>query len=178
MRLIALFLMMSTLVLAEGFPEIFSSAGDEVYKNMGKYHKIKDLGLYLDRPEFLESFCGDANASMQKGYALDRMQKDPEATIDKAMIKSYAKELRRLAKQNEAIKHQLQNDIRKLYEEKDFKSLLVFQSAEIELNREMTEAIKAYEKNKKQEAALAAVIAKSKEASQKRPKPENTSAIK
>ncbi len=162
MRVVVLFLMTAVLVLAEGFPEIFSSAGDDVYTSMHRYQKIKDLDIYADRPEFLESFCGDANSSIQKGYALDKMQKDPEATIDKAMIKSYAKELRRLATQNEGIEHQLQEDIRKLYKEKDFISLLAFQSAEIELNQEITEAIKAYEKKKKQDEALAVVIAKSK----------------
>jgi hypothetical protein len=170
MRIIALFLIMTSLTFAEGFPEIFGSAGDDIYINMGKYNKIKDLDIYADRPEFLESFCGDANKSMQKGYALDKMQQDPEATIDKEMIKSYAKELRRLANQNEAIEYQLREDIAKLYKEKDFKSLAMFQAAEIELGQEITEAIKAHEKKLKQAEALAIVIAKSKEAELKKPK--------
>lgn len=172
MRVVALFLIITSLTFAEGFPEIFSSAGDDIYTSMGKYNKIKDLDIYADRPEFLESFCGDANGSMQKGYALDKMQQDPEATIDKDMIKSYARELRRLANQNEAIEYQLREDIAKLYKEKDFKSLAVFQAAEIELGEEITEAIKAHEKKLKQAEALAIVIAKSKEAELKKPKDE------
>ncbi len=170
MRVIALFLIITVLAFAKEYPEIFSSAGDDIYESMSKYQKIKDLGIYADRPEFLESFCGDANASLQKGYTLDKMQQDPEAVVDKGMIKSYARELRRLASQNEAIEYQLREDISKLYEKKDFKSLLVFQSAEIELGKEVTEAIKAYEKKKKQEEALAIVIAKSKEAAMKKAK--------
>ncbi len=178
MRVFALFLMITTFVFSQDLPEIFSSAGDDIYKSMSKYRKIKDLDIYRDRPEFLESFCADANTSIQKGYALDRIQRDPEASIDKVLIKSYAKELRRLANQNEAIEHQLREDIRKLYEANDFNSLLVFRSAGIELNQEMIEAIKAYEKKKEQEKSSAAVVAKSKEKSKKKPKPENTSKTK
>lgn len=177
MRTIALFLIMISLAFAEGFPEIFSSAGDDIYASMGKYNQIKDLDIYADRPEFLESFCGDAKESMQKGYALDKVQQDPEATIDKEMIKSYARELRRLANQNEAIEYQLREDIAKLYEEKDFKSLAVFQAAEIDLSQEIIEAIKAHEKKLKQAEALAIVIAKSKEAELKKSKDEEVPAV-
>ncbi len=174
MRAIAFCLILSTLVSAQEFPEVFSSAGDDVYKSMGKYQKIKNLGIYADRPEFIESFCKDANMSMQKGYALDEMQKDPEAAIDKVMIKSYARELRQLAEQNEAIEHQLREDVCKLYEKKDFQSLAVMQDAEIELTQEIRQAIRAYNKQKKQEQAQALVLAKSKQADIKKPTTKKT----
>jgi hypothetical protein len=123
MRLIALLFITSLLTLASEFPETFSSAGDDVYEHMQKYLKIKHLKIYQDKPEFLESFCVDANASMQKGFVLDRAKDDPEAKIDKSLIKSYAKELRRLSNQNEAIKMQMQEDIQKLYLAGDMNSL-------------------------------------------------------
>ncbi len=156
--------MVTTLLFSEGFPEVFSSAGDDIYRDMGKYLKIKDLNIYADKPEMLESFCKDANSSMQRGFGLDKTQKDPEAVVDKEMIKSYAKELRRLTNQNEAIKHQLRRDIATLYEDKDYQSLAVFRDADIELSQEILQAIDADEKKRKQEEALAIVRAKAKEA--------------
>jgi len=164
MRAIVFFLITTALLFSEEFPKIFSSAGDEIYRDMGKYLKIKDLDIYADKPELLESFCKDANASMQRGYSLDKAQEDPEATIDKEMIKSYARELRRLSNQNEGIKYQLQGDIAELYEKKDFTSLAVIREADIKLSDEIDQAIDAHEKKLKQEKALAIVIAKSKEA--------------
>ena len=162
MRFIALFLTLTSLMFAEGFPRIFNSAGDDIYENMYKYLKIKDLNIYADRPEVLESFCQDANASLLRGYALDKMQDDPEANIDKVLIKSYAKELRRLSSQNESIQYHLGGDIKKLYEAKDFKSLRVFQEAKIELNTEITNAIAIDTKKQKQAKDLAVVRAKAK----------------
>ena len=164
MRFIALFLTLTSLIFAEGFPRIFNSAGDDIYENMYKYLKIKDLNVYADRPEVLESFCQDANASLARGYALDKMQEDPEASIDKVLIKSYAKELRRLSSQNESIQYHLSGDIDKLYEAKDFKSLRVFQEAKIELNTEIIKAIEADTKKQKQAKDLAVVRAKAKTA--------------
>lgn len=156
--------MLNTLLFSEEFPEVFSSAGDDVYRDMGKYLKIKDLDIYADKPELLESFCKDANSSMQRGFSLDKVQKDPEAVIDKEMIKSYAKELRRLTGQNEVIKHQLQRDIATLYKNKEYHSLVVIRDADIELPPEILQAIGTYEKKRKQEEALAIVKAKAKEA--------------
>ena len=162
MRFIALILTLTSLIFAEGFPRIFNSAGDDIYENMQKYLKIKDLSVYADRPEVLESFCQDANESLARGYALDKMQEDPEASIDKALIKSYAKELRRLSSQNESIQYHLSGDIEKLYEAKDFKSLRVFQEANIELNAEITQAIAQDAKKQQQAKDLATVRAKAK----------------
>ena len=154
MRSIALLFITSLLMLASEFPDTFNSAGDEVYENMQKYLKIKHLKIYQDRPEFLESFCVDANASMQKGFALDRAKEDPEAKIDKSMIKSYAKELRRLSNQNEAIEMQLQVDIRKLYHAGDMKSLAQIDEAGIFMDEKI---LKAIAENNKQQAVNEAI---------------------
>jgi hypothetical protein len=155
MRLIALFFITSLLAFASGFPETFNSAGDEVYESMQKYLKIKHLKIYKDRPESLESFCVDANASMQKGFALDRAKEDPEAKIDKSMIKSYAKELRRLSNQNEAIDMQLQEDIKKLYLAGDMKSLAQIEEAGFFLNEEILAAIAEDRKQQRVDEAIA-----------------------
>jgi hypothetical protein len=149
MRLIVLFYITSLLILASEFPDTFNSAGDEVYENMQKYLKIKHLKMYQDRPEFLESFCMDANTSMQQGFTLDRAKEDPEAKVDKNMIKSYAKELRRLSNQNEAIEMQLQVDIKKLYEAGDMNSLAQIAEAGFFLDEKI---LKAIEEDKKQQA--------------------------
>jgi hypothetical protein len=141
MRLIALLFITSLLTLASEFPETFSSAGDDVYEHMQKYLKIKHLKIYQDKPEFLESFCVDANASMQKGFVLDRAKDDPEAKIDKSLIKSYAKELRRLSNQNEAIKMQMQEDIQKLYLAGDMNSLSQIEAAGFILDEQISKAI-------------------------------------
>jgi len=154
MRFIVLFYITSLLILASEFPDTFNSAGDEVYENMQKYHKIKHLKIYQDRPEFLESFCMDANASMQIGFALDRAKEDPEAKIDKNMIKSYAKELRRLSNQNEAIEMQLQVDIKKLYQAGDINSLAQIAEAGFLLEEKI---LKAIEEGKKQQALNEAI---------------------
>jgi len=154
MRSIALLFIASLLIFASEFPDTFNSAGDEVYENMQKYLKIKHLKIYQDRPEFLESFCVDANASMQNGFALDRAKEDPEAKIDKSMIKSYAKELRRLSNQNEAIEMQLQVDIKKLYLAGDMKSLAQIDEAGIFMDDKILNAIA---EDKKQQAVNDAV---------------------
>lgn len=155
MRLIVLFFIMSFLSFASDFPDTFNSAGDEVYESMQKYLKIKHLKIYQDRPEFLESFCVDANASMQKGFVLDRAKDDPEAKVDKALIKSYAKELRRLSNQNEAIEMQLQEDIKKLYLEKDMKSLAQIEEAGLILDAEILEALAEDRKQQAVDEAIA-----------------------
>ncbi len=162
MRLIALFLTLTSLILAEGFPRIFNSAGDDIYENMQKYLQIKDLSIYADRPEVLESFCQDANASLARGYTLDKMQEDPEASIDKQLIKSYAKELRRLSSQNESIQYRLKEDIEKLFEAKDFKSLAVFKEAKIKLSTKIIKAIEIDAKKQQQAKDLEIVRAKAK----------------
>lgn len=158
MRFIVLGFLMSLLTFASEFPDTFNSAGDGVYESMQKYLKIKDLKIYQDRPEFLESFCLDANVSMQKGFALDRAKEDPEAKIDKNLIKSYAKELRRLSNQNEAIEMQLQEDIKKLYLAGDMNSLAQIKEAGFYLDDKILEAIK---EDRKQQAVNEA-IAKAK----------------
>jgi hypothetical protein len=142
------------LMLASEFPDTFNSAGDEVYENMQKYLKIKHLKIYQDRPEFLESFCMDANTSMQKGFALDRAKEDPEAKIDKSLIKAYAKELRRLSNQNEAIEMQLQVDIKKLYKSGDMKSLAKIAEAGFFLDEKILQAI---EEDKQQQSVNEAI---------------------
>lgn len=141
MRLIALFFITTFLVFGTEFPTTFNSAGDEVYENMQKYLKIIDLDIYNDKPEFLEPFCVDANASMQKGFALDASKRDPEAKIDKGMIKSYAKQLRRLSNQNEAIYTQLQHDIQTLYADGDLQSLDRIREAGFSLSTKMLRSI-------------------------------------
>ena len=166
MRLIALMTLMSIVVFAQGFPKVFSSAGDHVYESMNRYLKIKDLPIYADRPELLEAFCNDANASMQKGYRLDAIQEDPEAPVDKDLIKSYAKELRRLSTHNEAIENELKTDIKKLYEAKDFKSLAVFKSSGIQLSNEINVALQEHQKKIRQAEELAIVLERSKKAAE------------
>ncbi len=156
MRFIALLLITSFLAISSEFPETFNSAGDEVYENMQRYLKIKHLKIFQDRPEFLESFCVDANTSMQKGFALDRAKEDPEAKIDKGLIKSYAKELRRLSNQNEAIKIQLQVDIKKLYEAGDLSTLAQIEKSGFLLDEHISKAIAEDAKQK----AVDEVIAK------------------
>lgn len=155
MRLILLCCLTYLLTFASEFPDTFNSAGDEVYESMQKYLKIKSLKIYQDRPEVLESFCLDANASMQKGFELDRAKDDPEAKIDKGMIKSYAKELRRLSNQNEAIGMQLQEDIKKLYEAGDMKSLARIEEAGFFLDEEIVEAIAEARKQQAVNEAIA-----------------------
>ncbi len=150
MRLIALFFI-TALSYASEFPHTFSSAGDAVYENMEKYAQIKDLDIYKDRPELLEAYCFDANRTMQKGFALDRVKEDPELLLDKAMIKSYAKELRGLSNRNEAIALQLEKEIQRLYQKGDLQSLKRIKKAGFAVGPQLIRAIE--EDVKKQESA-------------------------
>jgi len=153
MRFIAL-LFLVTLSYASQYPHIFSSTGDEIYENMQKYQQIKDLDIYKDRPELLEAYCMDANVTMQTGLALDKLKDDPEEVLDKGRIKSYAKELRVLSKQNEMIIYQLGKDIQALYKKRDFKSLEQISQAGFTLSPEMMDAIKEDEKKEKFNKAI------------------------
>jgi len=136
MRLFLL-LLISILASAAEYPKVFSSAGDEIYENMAQYEKIKNLDIYQDRPELLESFCEDAEKSIKMGFALDKAEEDPEVGIDKQAIKAYAKELRRLSNQNENIKSQVRRDMQVLLEAKDVKHLRVFETAGFQMSPEM-----------------------------------------
>ncbi len=155
MRSIALFFLMSLLVFASEFPDTFNSAGDEVYESMQRYLKIKHLKIYQDKPELLESFCLDANTSLQKGFALDKAKEDPESKIDKQMIKSYARELRRLSDQNEVIMMQLEVDIKKLYQAGDMKSLAQIEEAGFVLDDEIRKSIAEHSKQQAVNEAIA-----------------------
>lgn len=150
MRSIALSLI-SVLVFATEFPKTFGIAGDKVYENMYKYAQIKHLKIYQERPELLEAFCLDANKTMQKGFALDKMQEDMEAKVDKNMVKSYAKELRRLSSKNDQIYKQLQKDIFSLYEKGEFESLREIKEAGFTLNAKILKAVKEGEKREESE---------------------------
>jgi len=157
--------------MASEFPEIFSSAGDEVYKNMQRYEKIKTLDVYKDSPELLEAYCMDANTTMQKGFALDKMKDDPEVIIDKQMIKDYAKDLRILSKQNKQIVSQLDTDVGIMYDSGDFYSLKLISDAGFGLSAKMMKGIKEYEENeaRRKDFALAntKILAEQKELNKK-----------
>jgi len=152
-RLILL-LAISIMVFASEFPQIFSSAGDDVYKSMNRYNHIKDLDIYKDRPELLEAYCMDANATMQKGFSLDKMKDDPETVFDKNLLKEYARELRLLSTQNDAIISQLDDDVGKLYKEGDFESLKKINEAGFILSTPMMVDLKKYEDKKELDAQV------------------------
>ncbi|PHR57078.1 MAG: hypothetical protein COA44_06715 [Arcobacter sp.] len=156
MRFILLFLI-SILSMASDFPGIFSSAGDEVFRNMQRYEKIQILDVYKDSPELLEAYCMDAKATMQKGFILDKMKEDPEVIIDKKMIKAYAKELRVLSNQNEQIVSQLDTDVGIMYDSGDFYSLKLISDAGFGLSEKMLKGIKEYEEkeSRRKDFALA-----------------------
>jgi len=162
-----LFFLIPIISIASEFPEIFSSAGDEVFSNMQRYEKIKNLDIYKDRPELLEAYCMDANISMQKGFALDKRKDDPELAIDKDMIKSYAKELRTLSNQNEQIVSQLDKELGIMYNNGDFVSLKRISEAGFHLSEKMMHGITNYEKQESQRKDFALIkkkIKKEKEA--------------
>ena len=81
---------------------------------------------------------------MQRGFSLDKVKDDPELKIDKGMIKSYAKELRILSRQNQKIRSQLKKDIYKLYEEGEFKTLKKLSDVGFVLNKKMMQSIIFY----------------------------------
>lgn len=121
---------------------------------MQKYAQIKDLAIYKDRPELLEAYCIDANATMQKGFALDKMKDDPEVVIDKDIIKSYAKELRILSKQNDTIVSELDADVGRMYKEKDYKSLRKINDAGFILSAKIMSDVEAFEREKQLESDI------------------------
>jgi len=145
-RIFLFFIFICTLGISlnaqEIFPTTFSSTGDVLYKNINIYTKIKNLNIYKNRPELLESFCLDAKNTLEDGLAVDKMKNDPEKSVDKQMIKEYAKSLRSLSKQDEAIQAQLSQDINKLYKNRDFKTLEKLEKAGIVLDSEIISAIK------------------------------------
>ncbi|MBE0498625.1 MAG: hypothetical protein IBX43_05210 [Campylobacterales bacterium] len=147
MHFIALFLV-SVLAFSAEFPKTFSSAGDRVYESMHRYMKIRHLQIYQEKPEFLEAFCQDANKTMRRGFALDAIQADPEAKVDKNMIKSYAKELRSLSQKDEHISKQIKKDMLWLYQQKKFESLEVMGKAGFVLSEKMQQSIDENKKNK------------------------------
>lgn len=155
MRLVTL-LLFTTYLFASDFPGIFSSSGDKIYQNMEKYQQIKELNIYKDRPELLEAFCIDANKTMQKGFALDKVKDNIELSVDKGMIKSYAKELRMLEKQNNKIRTQLNKDIEILYKNSEFKALRKISEAGFVLGEKMVQAIKDDERKEELAAKLQA----------------------
>ncbi len=147
MRLLALVLV-SVMAFAAEFPKTFSSAGDRVYENMHKYMKIKHLQIYQEKPELLEAFCLDANKTMLKGFALDKIQADLEAKVDKKFVKSYAKELRYLSQKNERIAKQIKKDILRLYQQGELESLDVMGKAGFILSAKMQQSINENKKSK------------------------------
>jgi ribosomal protein S13 len=151
-----LILLFSLLSYGSEFPAVFSSVGDDIYANMQRYNKIKDLDIYKDRPELLEAYCIDANISLQEGLELDKMKDDPEVIMPKERIKAYAKNLRILSKKNEAIMQQLDRDVTVLREAKDYTSLASIHqagfilSAEILREIEVSEAMKTLQAQAKE----------------------------
>lgn len=147
MRFIALFLV-SIMAYAAEFPKTFSSAGDRVYENMYRYMKIKHLQIYQEKPELLEAFCQDANKTIRRGFALDKMQTDLETKVDKNMVKSYAKELRYLSQKDERISKQIKKDMLWLYQQKKFESLEAMGKAGFVLSEKMQQSIAESKKSK------------------------------
>jgi len=143
-----LFLLISTLAFASQYPRVFSSAGDEIYENMAQYEQIKDLDIYQDRPELLEAFCEDAQKSLEVGFALDKVEEDPELILDKQALKNYAKTLRSLSNQNDNIQKQIQRDIQALLEAKETEHLKVFQKAGFFMSEEILQLFKDKENEK------------------------------
>jgi len=121
---------------------------------MQRYNHIKDLAIYQDRPELLEAYCMDANATMQKGFILDKMKDDPEREFDKNLLKEYARDLRSLSAQNELIISQLDDDVGELYEKGDFESLKKINEAGFILSTKMMVSMKKYEDKKELESQL------------------------
>ena len=109
------------------------------------------LEMYRTKPELMEAFCKDANATMQKGFAIDRMKEDPEAELDKTIIKSYVKDLRQLFNQNEAILNELQKDIDNLIQKRDLKTLELLKKAKIQLSPKTLRALEDEVEKKRQE---------------------------
>lgn len=145
MRLIILFFF-TIFSYASEFPYIFSSTGDELYKSMYQYQKLMALDIKEESAELLEAYCIDANATLQKGMALDKIKDDPEQELDKGLIKSYVKELRALSKQKEVIVDQLRTDNHLLYNKGDFKRLKKIAETGFPLAPRISLAIKGMEK--------------------------------
>ncbi len=141
-----LLILMAVISYASSYPKIFSSAGDSVYESMDRYRKIKGLDVHLERPELFEAFLIDANASLQKGIAIDALLDDPEAAMDKSQIKAYAKTLRILSNRHEAIDQQLESDIQRFYQKGDYQSLGVMYQAGFYLDAKILRDLKKYEK--------------------------------
>lgn len=116
---------------------------------MKRYTQIKDLEIYKDRPELLEAYCLDASEAMQRGFALDAIKNDPEQVIDKAMVKSYAKELRSLSNKNDAIMQQLDRDVQVLIDAKDYMTLSKINAAGFLLSDEVMAKVVEAERNAK-----------------------------
>lgn len=164
------FLLVSTLAFAAQYPHVFSSAGDEIYENMAQYEQIKDLDIYQDRPELLDAFCEDANRSMKAGFALDKVENDPELVLDKQALKEYAKTLRNLSNQNANIQAQIHRDMQALLEAKDTQHLKVFQKAGFLMSEEMLQLFideENEEKSKAEKKKLNSEIARLNEKNKK-----------
>lgn len=146
---IMLFLVLAVLGFAQEFPKIFASVGDDVYANMLRFEKIKDLKIYKDRPELLEAFCIDANATLQEGLRLEAKKDDPEVILSKENIKAYAKKLRVLSKKNDAIMTQLDRDVTVLREAKDYETLAKISEAGFVLSSTILAEIDAAKKKAK-----------------------------
>ena len=148
MRIIFL-LLFSLVLFSSEFPTIFSSTGDKLYQNISKYSQVKELPFYKNDTEIFEVYCIDANKTLQEGLILDKKENDTELSVEKSEIKSYAKDLRELSKQNDNIEYRLEEDMKILYKGKDFKSLKVFKKLDIYLTLEIKEAIKQDTKKEK-----------------------------
>ena len=131
---------------------------------MKRYEQIKDLDIYKDRPELLEAYCQDAQAAMQRGFALDVIKNDPEQIIDKGMVKSYAKELRNLSDKNDAIIEQLDRDVLVLIQAKAYLTLSKINAAGFLLNDEVMIKVTEAEKNAKLQSDIKILQEKAKQA--------------
>ncbi|MDF1879807.1 hypothetical protein JHD50_00570 [Sulfurimonas sp. MAG313] len=169
-----LILVISLSMYASEFPIIFSSAGDEVYKSMHRYEYIKDLEIYQDRPELLEAYCLDASEAMKKGFALDKIIDDPEQSIDKKMMKSYAKELRILSNKNEEITAQLDIAVGRMIQKNEYSNLRKVHDAGFHLGEDVMLKIKAYEKSKEIQKDIEILEARSKSRAQEEALPAKT----
>lgn len=153
-------LMVGLSLYAASYPKIFSSAGDSVYEGMEQFVKVKKLKVHQERPELFEAFLLDANMSLHKGYALDKKIDDPEESVDKGVIKAYAKELRILSNRKDAIAQQLQQDVSRFYQQKDFRSLRVMHDAGFYLSSEMISQMKAAEQSSRSVKSATPVVQK------------------
>ena len=121
-RFLLSFLLLFSFVFAEEYPQTFSKLGTPLYKSLKPISKYSDIKLFQEKIVTYEQLVGK---TISHGFAVDKSK-------DKAEMKKYLFELRKLQKSYDYLLHVLHDNINKAIDNKDYKLFLKLTDYELD----------------------------------------------